>query len=166
MIWCASWLISPISLNSSMSMYLAWIKYFSWLMYANEAMTIVQWEGVDNICKNAFLSTILLHLHDVLINNNHNALSFVYNAACLGNNTQLPCLRTADDIFDQYSFSAENFYMDLWALGALYISFNCLALLILWQRTKRLCWGQLKIISVDKKFFFVFAIKFDKFFDK
>lgn len=34
---------------SSIPVYLAWLKYLSWMMYANEAMTIVQWEGVENI---------------------------------------------------------------------------------------------------------------------
>lgn len=29
--------------------YIAWAKYLSWLKYANEAMTVVQWEGVTNI---------------------------------------------------------------------------------------------------------------------
>lgn len=36
---------------SSMPFYLGWLKYLSWMMYANEAMTIVQWDGVKNICK-------------------------------------------------------------------------------------------------------------------
>lgn len=30
---------------------LSWIPYLSWLMYGNEAMSIVQWEGVTNISK-------------------------------------------------------------------------------------------------------------------
>lgn len=32
-----------------MASYLAWMQYFSWFMYANEAMSIIQWEGVENI---------------------------------------------------------------------------------------------------------------------
>lgn len=31
--------------------YLAWMPYVSWLMYGNEAMSVVQWEGVTNISK-------------------------------------------------------------------------------------------------------------------
>lgn len=31
--------------------YLSWMPYLSWLMYGNEAMNIVQWEGVTNISK-------------------------------------------------------------------------------------------------------------------
>lgn len=29
--------------------YLAFLPYFSWLMYGNEAMSVAQWEGVQNI---------------------------------------------------------------------------------------------------------------------
>lgn len=31
--------------------YVAWMKYLSWIMYSNEAMSIVQWEGISNISK-------------------------------------------------------------------------------------------------------------------
>lgn len=34
---------------SSIPIYLSWLKYLSWMMYANEAMTIIQWEGIENI---------------------------------------------------------------------------------------------------------------------
>jgi ATP-binding cassette, subfamily G (WHITE), eye pigment precursor transporter len=33
----------------SLPNFLAWMPYMSWLMYANEAMSIVQWQGVTNI---------------------------------------------------------------------------------------------------------------------
>lgn len=36
---------------SSLPKYIGWVRYLSWLMYSNEAMTIVQWEGVTNISK-------------------------------------------------------------------------------------------------------------------
>lgn len=39
------------SFFSSIPVYLSWLKYLSWMMYANEAMTIVQWDGVQNISK-------------------------------------------------------------------------------------------------------------------
>lgn len=50
---------------STLPEYLSWLPYFSWLMYGNEAMSIVQWEGVTNIgefnyCK--YLSQLLIHL--------------------------------------------------------------------------------------------------------
>lgn len=41
--------------------YLAWMPYLSWLMYGNEAMNIVQWEGVTNISElNIFMLVKLL----------------------------------------------------------------------------------------------------------
>jgi ABC-2 type transporter len=35
----------------SLPAFLAWMPYISWLMYANEAMSIVQWQDVTNISK-------------------------------------------------------------------------------------------------------------------
>nr|XP_053651117.1 protein scarlet-like [Cherax quadricarinatus] len=34
---------------ASMPWYISWVKYVSWFMYTNEALTITQWKGVDNI---------------------------------------------------------------------------------------------------------------------
>lgn len=46
------WLwINAFKCFSSIPLALSWIKYISWLKYANEAMTIVQWEGITNISK-------------------------------------------------------------------------------------------------------------------
>lgn len=93
-----------IQLNT-IPFFLKWLKYLSWMMYANEAMTIVQWEGVKNI-------------------------------TC--NDGQLPCLSTADDVFDQYSFSPSNFNADLMALGILYLCFNAFAFFFLWRRARNI----------------------------
>ncbi|KAL4714066.1 hypothetical protein ACJJTC_008420 [Scirpophaga incertulas] len=39
---------------SSIPKYVAWIRHLSWLMYSNEAMSILQWDGIDNIsCANS-----------------------------------------------------------------------------------------------------------------
>lgn len=35
--------------NSSLPIYISWVKNLSWLMYSNEAMSIIQWEGITNI---------------------------------------------------------------------------------------------------------------------
>ena len=35
--------------NSTIPVYLEWMKYFSWFMYSNEALLINQWEGVEDI---------------------------------------------------------------------------------------------------------------------
>nr|XP_013190064.1 unnamed protein product [Amyelois transitella] len=34
---------------SSIPKYISWIRHLSWLMYSNEAMSILQWDGVQNI---------------------------------------------------------------------------------------------------------------------
>ncbi|XP_052737501.1 protein scarlet-like [Bicyclus anynana] len=34
---------------SSIPKYISWIRHLSWLMYSNEAMSILQWDGVENI---------------------------------------------------------------------------------------------------------------------
>jgi ATP-binding cassette, subfamily G (WHITE), eye pigment precursor transporter len=38
--------------------YLAFLPYFSWLMYGNEAMSIAQWEGVTNISECTIFSIL------------------------------------------------------------------------------------------------------------
>ena len=35
--------------NSTIPVYLEWMKYLSWFMYSNEALLINQWEGVEDI---------------------------------------------------------------------------------------------------------------------
>jgi len=35
--------------NSTIPVYLEWMKYFSWFMYSNEALLINQWDGVEDI---------------------------------------------------------------------------------------------------------------------
>lgn len=47
------------------------------------------------------------------------------------------CLQTAEDIFDQYDFSVDNFDVDFYALFILYIAFNVFAFLILWLRVRK-----------------------------
>ena len=35
----------------TMPTWLAWLPFLNWLMYGNEAMNVVQWEGITNISK-------------------------------------------------------------------------------------------------------------------
>ena len=35
--------------NSTIPVYLEWLKYLSWFMYSNEALLINQWVGVEDI---------------------------------------------------------------------------------------------------------------------
>ncbi|XP_031636507.1 protein scarlet [Contarinia nasturtii] len=93
-----------IKLNS-VPFALSWLKYISWLKYANEAMTIVQWEGVTNITCNFA--------------------------------AQLPCFESAEEIYDLYNFTEDDFNTDLYALTALYITFHVFGFLFLWLRVRK-----------------------------
>ncbi len=33
--------------NGSVPIYFQWLRYISWLMYGNEALTVTQWQGVQ-----------------------------------------------------------------------------------------------------------------------
>lgn len=37
--------------RSTLPVYVQWVKYFSWLLHSTEALTIIQWRGVHNICE-------------------------------------------------------------------------------------------------------------------
>ncbi|CAD7081526.1 unnamed protein product [Hermetia illucens] len=85
----------------------SWLKYLSWMLYANEALSILQWEGIQNI-------------------------------TCTEDIENLPCLQTGQDVMDNYNFSFESLYMDIWALIVLYLMFHLLSYLFLWKRAKRI----------------------------
>lgn len=40
-----------LHLCSSLPVAFYWTQFISWMLYANEAMTIAQWSGVQNISK-------------------------------------------------------------------------------------------------------------------
>ncbi|XP_037030733.1 protein scarlet [Bradysia coprophila] len=94
---------------SSVSKYWSWMQYLSWLMYANEAISIVQWESIQNI-------TCFTDIQD----------------------DDLPCLRTGEEVLQHYSFVPSNLQRNLWCLVILYVSFNGLALFFLWKRARKM----------------------------
>lgn len=112
---------------SSMSPWLSWLQYMSWFMYANEAMSIVQWQGVENISKNIYISSYIAVLKRIRI-------QACYTAALP--DEDLPCLHTGAEVLEQYSFDGGNLQRDLWALGVLYVVFNALAMFCLWRRAR------------------------------
>lgn len=112
---------------------LSWLKYISWLKYANEAMTIIQWEGVTNISKHSDWSIRL----DFDFFKSY--LSFVISACNFA--AQLPCIATAEEIYDQYNFDENNFSIDFYALTALYVAFNVFAFVLLWLRVRKYWWN-------------------------
>ncbi|XP_078047226.1 protein scarlet-like isoform X2 [Augochlora pura] len=46
--------MGPFLKLGSLPIYIRWIKYISWLLYSNEALTILQWSGVHNISCETF----------------------------------------------------------------------------------------------------------------
>ena len=97
-------------------------------MYANEAMTIIQYEGVKNISEfNQSTNSLVQTTHKLSL------------TGCAGIDPQAPCLSTADEVLDQYSFSKDNLAIDIWALALLYATYNALALFCLWRRARQAC---------------------------
>ncbi|KAG6442179.1 hypothetical protein O3G_MSEX002217 [Manduca sexta] len=92
---------------SSMPRSVSWIRHISWLMYSNEAMTILQWDGVQNI------------------------------TCPVTNDTKVPCVSTGDEVLVQYDFDGARFWWDVTALVILYVIFHLLALLALRHRARR-----------------------------
>lgn len=48
---------------STLPAYVSWTQYLSWLMYSNEAMSILQWDGVTNISNLMFTKKAQLLKH-------------------------------------------------------------------------------------------------------
>ncbi|KAG8229495.1 hypothetical protein J437_LFUL010070, partial [Ladona fulva] len=88
--------------------YIGWVKYLSWLMYSNEAMSIVQWDGIHNItCE------IVDQVND------------------------LPCLTEGSDVLDKYSFSVSHLSRNIFAMIAMYLVFHVLGYFCLRYRSKK-----------------------------
>ncbi|XP_045533767.1 protein scarlet [Papilio machaon] len=93
---------------SSIPIYISWIRHLSWVMYSNEAMSILQWDGIQNI-----------------------------TCITSGNMTDGPCLSTGDEVLEQYDFRTNQFWTDVFALLILCLGFHLLALIALRFRTRR-----------------------------
>lgn len=59
-------------------------------------------------------------------------------SACIDNGTELPCLGSADEIFEQYNFDEQNLGVDFLAMTSLFVIFHVLAYLILWFRVRKM----------------------------
>ncbi|CAK1582282.1 unnamed protein product [Parnassius mnemosyne] len=93
---------------SSIPKYISWIRHLSWVMYSNEAMSILQWDGVDNI-----------------------------TCVVSDNNVGTPCLSTGEEVLGKYDFQSNRFWIDVMALVILCFAFHLLALVALRYRTRR-----------------------------
>ncbi|CAG5011888.1 unnamed protein product [Parnassius apollo] len=93
---------------SSIPKYISWIRHLSWVMYSNEAMSILQWDGVQNI-----------------------------TCVVSDNSVGTPCLSTGDEVLGKYDFQSSQFWIDVMALVILCFAFHLLALVALRYRTRR-----------------------------
>lgn len=87
--------------------YISWIRHLSWLMYSNEAMSILQWDGIVNI------------------------------TCAVETMPGAPCLSTGEEVLNLYDFNTSNFMGDITALFILYFVFHVLAVIALIHRTRK-----------------------------
>ncbi|XP_049778131.1 protein scarlet-like isoform X1 [Schistocerca cancellata] len=82
----------------SIPMLVGWMKYLSWLMYSNEAFSIIQWQGITNItCE--------------------------LPAGAMG----AGCATDGAEVLSQYSFAEGHFLYDIGIMLALFFIFHLLA---------------------------------------
>lgn len=112
---------------STLPEYIGWVRYISWLMYSNEAMSIVQWQDVHNISKSslACLKTTKLNI------------LFSSPTACNAVALDAPCLSEGSQVLENYSFAEENLPFDIMAMLVLYLSFHILGYFCLIKRAQR-----------------------------
>lgn len=94
--------------NSTIPVYLNWMKYLSWFMYSNEALLINQWDGVTDI-----------------------------EYSCQYPNGTASCNVSGDVVLEQLHFSKENFTFDIYMLVVLSLGTRTLAFFFLLLKTLR-----------------------------
>jgi len=106
--------------NGSVPVYFQWLRYLSWLMYGNEALTINQWHGVTFNSTNCDVTDM------TDLTANITAPRSVLGQICTG-----------EDILDNLNFSVDFFYRDIGCMFALMAGFRFLAYLALLRKTTR-----------------------------
>ena len=109
---------------STLPWFLQWMKFMSWLMYATESMSIIQWRSVERIGKRISLLGVVILINRLFI------------AACPADRS-LPCLRTGKEVLERYSFDEDNLGRDVGCLFLLYFIFHALGLFFLNRRTNK-----------------------------
>ncbi|KZS03063.1 ATP-binding cassette sub-family G member 4 [Daphnia magna] len=125
--------------NGSVPVYLDWLRYLSWFMYGNEALSINQWYGVEfNNTDCQYVGYNVTEINELVpegapdeIVNFVEILTGLYtayekNVACSG-----------EDILEIYNFKPEYFYRDIACLGGLILLFRLFAFFALLGKTYR-----------------------------
>lgn len=113
---------------STLPFLISWTKYMSWLMYAVESLSIIQWKGVSNISKSRFLNIttkIVVICH-----------CFIIISACENQQLDLLCLKEGAEVLEKYSFSEEHLVRNIWIMAVLLFGFYAIGYLCLWWKTR------------------------------
>ncbi|CAG7830299.1 unnamed protein product [Allacma fusca] len=86
--------------------YLQWIKYLSWMMYSNEALVLVQWQGINSIECEGKRST----------------------------NVSRPCVRSGREVISHMGFEENNFSLDVIAIASIFLGLHFLGFVCIWIR--------------------------------
>ncbi|XP_071102630.1 protein white-like [Haliotis cracherodii] len=101
--------------NGSVPVYFIWLKYLSWFQYANEVLSVNQWENVDHLeCGGN-------------------------NGTFPGNGTDgsQRCYKDGKDVLNYLNFSKDNVVLDLGLMCALLVGFRFLSFLVLLIKARR-----------------------------
>lgn len=105
--------------------YLAWTPFMNWMMYGNEVMSGVQWEGVTNISMVDSSNAWIFNYFRLIL-------------ACVrALSSELPCYQTGEEVLEHYNFSSGHIFLNLTIMCLLYILFHLLGYLCMCRRSKR-----------------------------
>ncbi|KAJ8955186.1 hypothetical protein NQ318_009082 [Aromia moschata] len=151
---------------STLSSLVTWTKYLSWLMYATESLTIVQWSGVTNIketeerslpefvedkMKQRLDTTSIGIVPDDAVwlyaikkdkrmkeaqNSRRTGKQPWDFSACDSDDTDLPCITEGRGVLETYSFSEDRLQRDMWSMAVLVATFYVIGYLCLWRRVR------------------------------
>lgn len=101
-------------------------------MYANEALSVAQWQGIQNISKNNFKN----YIHNAIIQKS-NITTILLSVAC-DPDPAIPCMETGTEVLASRSFQADHIQLDFLGLAVLYLIFHFAAYVSLIFRSRRL----------------------------
>jgi len=114
----------------TMPVFIAWMKYLSWFMYGNEAISIVQWQNVTNI-GNIFNEKSRGHVYRFLVCKK--CIIFIECSA----DPSLPCLQTGEEVLESRSFAKSHEWFDFTGMVVLYCAFNFFAYMALLIKSRQ-----------------------------
>lgn len=136
--------------RSSLPVYVRWVRYLSWLLHSTEALTIIQWRGVHNICecyrvRHRFARVINANLSlagEASVKKKENKKKKLERTfsfpptACETSEPELPCLTEGAQVLDRYDFDESNLWTDVLLMAVIYAVFHLSAYVCLRRRCK------------------------------